>query len=193
MAKRQFQLSPEEIQAFEQAEGQTRDAYELRRLQAVRLYGSGVPTQDIMSLVQCSDRRIREWSPKYKQQGLSGLKSHWQGDNALKLSRQQRADLKERLDQYRPDQVIAPEVRINQGAFWTVSDLQIVVKLWYDVEYCTPGSYRRLLHECGLSYQRVESVYRSRPDELTVVEFEAHLKKSDGLPANVSGWGDPGT
>jgi hypothetical protein len=73
MAKRQFQLTPEEIQAFEQAEGQTRDAYELRRLQAVRLYGSSVPTQDIMRVVQCSDRRIREWTHKYQQQGLSGL------------------------------------------------------------------------------------------------------------------------
>lgn len=177
MAKRQFQLTNEEIQAIEQAEWQTRDAYELRRLQAVRLYGSGVSTQDIISFIQCSDRRIREWAHKYRQHGLNGLKSHWQGENALKLSREQRADLKQRMHNYRPDQVIAPDVRISQGQFWTVSDLQIVINAWYKVEYRTRGSYRRLLHECDLSYQHTERVYRSRPNAQTVADFETELEK----------------
>jgi transposase len=177
MAKRQFQLTPDEQNAFEQAEWQTRDAYELRRLQAVRLYGSGVPTPEIMRLVKCSDRRIREWSQKYQAKGLAGLKSGWQGENALKLNREQRADLKKRLEMYRPDQVIGEEMRINRGQFWSVSDLQIVVQQWYGVSYRTLGSYRRLLHECRLSYQQTESVYRSRPDDLTVADFEAELEK----------------
>jgi transposase len=108
---------------------------------------------------------------------LDGLKSQWQGENALKLDREQRADLKQRLEQYRPDQVIAPDGRISHGQFWTVSDLQIVVKTWYDVEYRTLDSYRTLLHECGLSYQRTERVYRSQPDVQTVADFEAELEK----------------
>jgi putative transposase len=177
MGKRQFQLTDEEQQAFEQAERQTRDAYELRRLQAVRLYGSGMPTPNIRQVLQCADRRIREWVQKYRQAGLAGLRSRWRGENALKLSREQRADLKQRLHQYRPDQVLSAEVRVSQGAFWTVSDLQIVVKTWYDVEYRTLDSYRTLLHECGLSYQRTEKVYRSRPHAQTMSDFEAELEK----------------
>jgi len=177
MAQRKFQLTDEEKQAFEQAERQTRDAYELRRLQAVRLYGSGVPTPEIRRVVKGSDRRIREWAQKYRQQGLAGLKSQWQGENALKLSREQRADLKERLERYRPDQVMAAEVRISRGQFWTVSDLQIVVNAWYQVEYRRLDSYRGLLHECGLSYQHTEKVYRSRPDAQTVADFEVELEK----------------
>lgn len=177
MAKRQFQLTDKERQVFEQAEQQTRDAYELRRLQAVRLYGSGVATREIRQLVQCSDRRIREWTQRYQQAGVAGLKSYWQGENALKLSREQRTDLKQRRQQYRPDQVIAPDIRISRGQFWTISDLQIVVKSWYAVEYRTSDSYRTLLHECGLSYQRTEKVYRSRPDVQTVADFEAELEK----------------
>jgi len=177
MAKRQFQLTEDERQALRQAEQHTRDAYELRRLQAVRLYGSGVPTAEIRQMVQCSDRRMRAWAQKYQQAGLAGLKSHWQGENALKLSRAQRADLKQRVEQYRPDQVIAADVRLSRGQFWTVSDLQMVVKSWYAVEYRTTDSYRRLLHACGLSYQRTEKVYRSRPDAQTVADFETELGK----------------
>lgn len=177
MAKRQFQLTAEERQALERAERQTRDAYALRRLQAVRLYGNGVGTAEIRQLVGCSDRRIREWTQKYQRAGVAGLQSHWQGENALKLSRQQRADLKQRLQQYGPDQVIASDIRISRGQFWTVSDLQIVVKAWYEVEYRTLDSYRTLLHESGLSYQRAEKVYRSQPDAQTVADFEATLEK----------------
>jgi transposase len=146
MGKRQFQLTAEEQQVFQAAERQTRDAYELRRLQAVRLYGSGMATSEITALVPCAARRIREWSQKDRAEGLRGLKSKWQGENALKLSRAQRADLKSRLADYRPD-----EGRVNRGQFWTVSDVAIVVEQWYGVRYQTTSSYHGLLHECGLS------------------------------------------
>jgi|SRR3990172_3934830 len=177
MAKRQFQLNEQEQGAFQEAEQETRDAYELKRLQAVRLYGSGVPTAEIRRLVHCGERTIRHWSQRYQQGGLEGLKSQWQGENALKLSREQRSDLKRRLHQYRPDQVWAADVRISQGQFWTVSDLRRVVQQWYGVEYASPESYRRLWHECGFSYQQTEAVYRSRPNDQTVADFEAELEK----------------
>ena len=178
MAKRQFKLTEEERQALRQAEQKTRDAYELRRLQAVRLYGSGTPTAEIVRFIQVSDRRIREWAQKYRREGLEGLQSHWQGENALKLSREQRADLSQRLQQYGPDQVIAPDRRISRGQFWTVSDLQIVVEKWYGVTYGSDSAYRNLLHACGLSYQKVEKVYRSQPGAVQVTDFEADLEKS---------------
>ena len=177
MAKRQFHLSEQELKQFAQAEAQTRDTHELKRLQAVRLYGSGTERRVIESLVGCDERSIRKWAQKYQQGGLAGLQSQWQGENALKLSREQRADLKQRVQQYRPDQVISPDGRISRGQFWTVSDLQIVVKTWYAIEYRTGDSYRTLLHECGLSYQRTAKGYRSRPDAQTVADFEAELEK----------------
>lgn len=177
MAKRQFELSEQEQQAIQEAERQTRDVYELKRLQAVRLYGSGLGSGQIRQLVGCGERSIRQWSQRYRQAGLAGLKSQWQGENALKLSRAQRSELKQRLQQSPPDQVISAEVRISQGQFWTVSDLQIVVEGWYGVAYATRDSYHRLLTECGFSYQHTEKVYRSRPGTQTVADFEAALEK----------------
>ena len=178
MAKRQFQLNEEEVQRFQQVEQGTRDAYELKRLQAVRLYGSGTERRVIEALVGCDERSIRKWAQRYTQAGLDGLKSGWQGENALKLSREQRTDLKQRLQQYRPDQVIAPDIRISRGQFWTVSDLQIVVEHWYGVIYSSETSYRTLLHACGLSYQKVETIYRSQPGAVQLADFEAELEKN---------------
>jgi transposase len=133
MAKRQFILSEEEQNELQRAEGQTQDPRELKRLQAVRLYGSGYGVSQIVQVTGCRWRAVMDWCAAYRGDGPGGLKSKWPGENALKLSREQRADLKRRLAAYRPDQVIAPELRISQGQFWTISDLRIVVQGWYAV------------------------------------------------------------
>jgi transposase len=78
--------------------------------------GSGTATAEIKRLIQVSDRRVREWAQNYQQEGLDGLQSHWQSENALKLSREQRTELRQRLQQYRPDQVIAADIRISRGS-----------------------------------------------------------------------------
>ena len=177
MAKRQFELTEKEVAAIRQRENETKDILEQRRLQAVRAYGTGVAMQAILSVVDCHEDSVRQWASQYQSQGLSGLVSKWSKDNASKLSRSQREDLRERLQSSRPDEVIAKEKRSSHGQFWTVSDLQIVVEAWYEVVYRDIGSYRRLLQESGFSYQRTEQVYRSRPSEAEVVDFEAELEK----------------
>jgi transposase len=177
MAKRQFELNEAEQKEMRRAEGQTQDARELKRLQAVRLYGSGYAVSDIIELTGCSWRALMDWCVAYRADGASGLKSKWQGENALKLSRVQRADLKARLAAYRPDQVIEADLRISQGQFWTVTDLAIVIERWYGVTYGCRLSYIRLLHECHFSQQQTEPVYRSQPDQRTVADFEAGLEK----------------
>ena len=86
-------------------------------------------------------------------------------------------ELAEKLKQYTPDQVLAPDVRVERGSFWTVSDVQIVVERWYGVTYRSKRSYRTLLHQSGLSYQKAEKVYRSQPSAARVADFEAELEK----------------
>ena len=48
---------------------------------------------------------------------------------------------------------------------------------WPSDFYQGESSYRRLLHEGGLSQQQTERQYRSRADEQTVADFEAMLEK----------------
>jgi transposase len=178
MAKRQFQLTVDEIVAFRQAEAQTRDERQLKRLQAVRLHGPGESVETIQKLVGCGPVSPAQWAIEYRRGGLDALKSHWAVGNANKLTEEQRQDLFEKLEQYTPEQVIAPEVRVERGTFWTTSDLQIVVAQWYGVMYRSPTSYRHLLHASGLSYQKVEKVYRSQPGAVQLADFEADLEKS---------------
>ena len=161
MATRQFSLTEQAVRDFIRAESETDDVRELKRLQAVRLYGQGQPTADIQAITGCSWRALMDWCRRYREEGIAGLKSQWQGQNAAKLTPDQRQNLNERLHEYRPDQVIPADERISQGQFWTVSDLKIVVQQWYAVTYQSDTSYRSLLHESTFSLQQTASRYRS--------------------------------
>lgn len=172
MAKRQLQLTEAEIGQFRQAEAEARDVRELKRLQAIRLYGSGIQLRDIMDIVGAGESTIRQWAMAYRAQGVVGLRSRWQGNNAHKLTGEQRVLVKERLQQYRP-----VDLRLSEGFYWTVSDLRVAVEKWFGVIYQDETSYQTLLHNSGLSYQRTAKVYRSQPSAVAIVQFEAELEK----------------
>ena len=73
--------------------------------------------------------------------------------------------------------MLGPESVLPAGQYWTVTDLQTVVRRWYGVQYRSQASYRTLFAHCGLSYQRSEKVYRSR-SEAAVAAFEEELEKN---------------
>lgn len=179
MGKRTFHLSEKEKNAIRQREAESRETAEMKRLQAVRLYGSARAVADIMEVTGCTESSLRRWVHHYREQGLSGLRTDYtaRSQNSGKLSEAHYLDLRQRLHHYCPDQILAPEVRIERGRFWTVSDLVIAVEQWYGVSYKDRGSYRNLLHRCGFSYQKAERVYKSRPSEAEIAEFEAELEK----------------
>jgi transposase len=131
-----------------------------------------------MDITGCGERSLRRWVRKYQDGGEENLKSKRYGNqNSAKLTPEQRAAIKEKLNHYQPRQVLPSDLRVSQGEFWTVSDMRIAVKAWYGVAYQSENSYRTLLKECGFSLQRVEGQYRSRSEEEAIAEFEAELEK----------------
>jgi transposase len=178
MAKRQLILDEQEIAALKRTADQTGDPAELKRLQAIRLFGTGHPVAEIADIVDTSIPSIYRWSMAYQQDGPRALESKYEGNqNAAKMTRAQKADLREKLNRYSPDQVFSPEIRVSQGKFWTISDLKLAVKQWYGVTYQSETSYRSLFHECDFSVQRTTGQYRSRASQQAIADFEEQLEK----------------
>jgi len=178
MANRKLTLTEQEIAALKLAADRTNNPAERKRLQAVRLYGTGHPVAEIAEIVDTSPTSIYRWATWYRQGGRVELQSKYDGNqNAAKLSRDEKADLRERLHQQRPDEVLPPDTRVSQGQFWTVSDLKMVVKQWYGVMYQSNSSYRELFKECGLSVQRTAGQYRSQASQEEIVDFEEQVEK----------------
>ena len=176
MGKRKFQLTAEEEQALKQAYEHSKDGATRTRYQAVRLYGTGYPVEEIQDITGCTRSSLMNWCRHYREQGLSGLEDHRCGGNHRKLSLAQRADLQERLELYTPRDVFGPQTQTVSGQFWTIEDLARAIQKWYGVLYKCRMSYLLLLNACGYSYQRSEQVYKSRR-EADVAEFAEQLEK----------------
>ena len=177
MAKRQFQLTETQRTELQRAYATSREGASRTRYQAVRLYGSGYPVTEIVSITGCSRTSLMEWCRTYTTHGAAGLHDQRRGGNAAKLTPAQRAELRTRLHAYTPQQVLGPAAHTLDAQYWTVADVQAVVRQWYRVEYQSPTSYVALLAACGLTYQRPAKVYKSQKP-LAMADFEEQLEKN---------------
>jgi transposase len=177
MKHRRFKLSDGEIQVLEAAERETREALALRRLQGVRMYGSGLDMKLVKQVTGAARRTVEDWIKAYRTHGVAGLKPGWKGGNSRKLAVHEREELANRLQHMTVEQALSQEERVHGGPFWTVEAVECVVEKWYGVRYRSRESYRLLLVEAGFSFQQPEGIYRSRPSEALIADFEADAEK----------------
>jgi transposase len=132
-----------------------------------------------MSLVQqvtgAARRTIGDGLSAYQMKGLAGLKRGWAGGNSRKLSQPLREAIGQRLNDATPEQVLGSAYQGNR--FWSIETVAQAVEQWYGVRYHSRESYRQLLLEAGFSFQQTEGIYRSRPSEAVIAEFEADAEK----------------
>lgn len=177
MAKRKFHITEEQETELKRAYDTCKDATFNKKLLAIRLYGIGRTVAEIRDLVGCSRSSLLGWCQQYSKAGLAGLVDKRNGGNHHKLTLGQKADLRERLQRYTPGQVLGKNTATASGAHWTTGDVKQAVFQWYEVIYRSHSSYLLLLGECGFSYQRTESVFKSR-SEAKVADFEEQLEKN---------------
>ena len=133
MKHRRFRLNADEIRAIEAQEREPREALELRRLQGVGMYGSGLEMQLVQPVTGAARRTVGDWVKAYQAQGLAGLKPGWKGGNNRKLSNSEREELYGRLQQMPTAQGLTTDESDRQGKFWSVDAVEQVVEQWYGV------------------------------------------------------------
>ena len=175
MSRKRTLLTAEQVTELQVAYDQCSEGNTKIRFLAVRLYGTGMATSDVLSIIGCSRSSLMNWSRTYQQMGIAGLVDKRAGGNSAKLTPHQVKHLADQLDRYTPEQLLGAEAVSAQ--FWTVTDLARLVERTYDVVYDSPTSYRTLLKRCGLSRQRPAKQYKSR-SELKVLDFEETLEKN---------------
>jgi putative transposase len=177
MAKRKFKLTDAERKELLQAYRTCKDASTRTRYQAVRLYGEGYPEAEIEQITGCNRTSLMEWCRAYRADHLQGLIDKRVGGNRAKLSQLQIEALQQMLHQYTPKEHLGYKASTDDGQFWTVEDLALVVRERYGVEYQSRTSYSRLLRLCGFSYQKSEKIFKSR-SQTKVADFEEQLEKN---------------
>ena len=177
MPKRRVRLTETQINELTWAYAHSKDGLVRTRLQAIRLYGTGYPVEEILDITGCSRTSLMEWYRKYRDSNLAGLMDHRLGGNHSKLTPAQRQEVQARLEQYTPRALFGPHTATADGQYWTVEDLTRALEQWYSLTYKSHSSYYELLLACGFSYQQTERVFKSRR-EFQVVEFEEQVEKN---------------
>lgn len=172
MRTRALRLSETEVAELRQADQETKRPNEMRWMQAVRLFGSGMAVAQVVEVTGLSERTIQQQAARFREEGIAGLRERRVGGNRALLTDEQRGEIAEKLHQYRPI-----DLQVSQHEYWTVSDLAVVVEQWYGVVYQAVDGYYDLLHASGLSLQRSTKVYRHKPSAAVLAEFEAGLEK----------------
>ena len=108
MKNRRFHLTEDQLKELKGYEQANKRVDVAKRLQAIRLYGTGRAMSDILEIIGCSETSVRDWATLYKGKGIDGLLDHHDvsAQNARKLTQEQEADLKDRLHQYEPRQIL---------------------------------------------------------------------------------------
>jgi len=177
MRIREFRLTDEQVQELKGAYHQCPDGSTRTRYQAVRLYGTGYPVEEIQTITGCSTTSLMEWCRTYSEYGAVALQDGRLGGNSAKLTDDQRAEIEIRLHEYTPHNLFGTATQTGAGQFWTVEDLQKAIEHWFGVRYACRTSYVRLFHACDFSYHRPEKVFKSqRP--LQMAEFEEQVEKN---------------
>ncbi len=177
MRQRTFRLTDEAARALLAAYQATDDGAYRTRLQAVRRYGLDYSPAQITNITGCPRSTLMLWCRRYRAGGVAALTDHRTGGNSAKLTREQVADLSNKLRLYTPRSLFGPDAATSAGQAWTVADLRRAVQLWYGVSYQSVVSYYTLFDRCDYSFHQPTKVFKSR-NEAAVMQFETLLEKN---------------
>ena len=144
----QVEVTPEETAVLIRWKKRS-DNHVLVRMKAEAvLYASrGVDVGIIAEMVERTERTVQEWLAEWRATRMcSVLTGHAGNQNAAKLTRDQKQELKKILAQ-------PPSQTGIHAGFWDVPAIRDVVKTLSDVEHQADSSYQLLLRLCGLSFK----------------------------------------
>jgi len=124
---------------------------EFIRVQAILLRKKGFERKVIAEIVGKSIHAIEDWVVAYNHHGVEGLRTHTPvTPNHTSLSNQQREKLWALLKKKPCD------LKIGEEEYWTMATVKQLVERETKVVYKSDNSYRKLLRQAGMSYQKVE-------------------------------------
>ena len=135
--------------------------------QAVLLASNDVRTVVIADSMGKTSRTVSDWLAAWRTRRLSSIfTGHQNNDNAAKLTKQQKAEIKQALQQPPSDQGFPKE-------FWDVPGLRTYVEARFGIVYESDKSYHFLLKFSNLSFKYPDTFDRKRNEDLILDRMKA--------------------
>lgn len=128
------------------------------RAQTILSAQKGFSSYQISQVIVRSEKTVREWIRAYQKAGISSLFPKYKGDNAAKLTKEQKLQLKEVLTKPPSDYGIPQK-------FWDISTLKKYVHAEFGVEYESDESYRLIFVLHNYSFHLPNTFDRHRDEK----------------------------
>lgn len=134
---------PKKLELLLQHYRGAKDIKIVHRAHVVALYLSGKCIREIAEVTFRKESTVSRWVTKYKKQGIGSIfPGYYQNQNAAKLTREQKEEVKQLLEEGPP-----PE------GFWSLGSLRSYISARFDIQYQSDQSYYGLLQFCNYSYK----------------------------------------
>lgn len=135
--------------------------------QAVLFASNDVRTEVIADSLGKTTRTVSDWLSAWRQRRMSSVfTGHRHNDNAAKLTREQKAQIKQTLQQPPSDQGLPRQ-------FWDVPQLKTYIEAGFGIVYECDQSYHFLLKFSNLSFKYPDTFDLKRNEELIEQRIEA--------------------
>lgn len=139
--------------------------------QAILMRDSGFSQEQTGIALLRETRSIQRWESDFNDRRLASMFSgHVGNENAAKLTRNQKEDIKKVLQQ-------APSEAGLPVSFWDVPELKEYVKAEFGVRYESAKSYHYLLHFSDLSFKYPDKFDKKRDEEAIKKRMEEIYRK----------------
>ena len=128
------------------------------RAQMLTSLNNGFTIYQISQLLLRSENTVRSWIKAYQKRGISSIFPRYKGDNAAKLTGEQKQELARVLSQKPSDYGIP-------AAFWDISSLRSYIKAEFGVEYESRESYRLIFILHNYSFHLPDTFNRKRDEK----------------------------
>lgn len=172
-------LSSEEIVLLRQHFRKSQKALIRERAQTIVSFHQGFSPYQISQVLLRSEKTVREWIKTYQKTGISSIFPRYNGDNAAKLTRDQKQKLAAILSQEPSDYGIP-------AVFWDVSSLRSYIKAEFGVEYESRESYRLIFILHRYSFHVPDAVNRKRDEKKIAKRMKQIRREITPLIKNAS-------
>lgn len=155
------QLTTEEIVLLRSHFRKSQNRLIRERAQTVLALHQGFSPYQTSKLLLRSEKTVREWVKAFHRERISSIFPHYIGDNASKLTKIQREQLKEVLSNPPSDYGIP-------YFFWDVSTLKSYIKAEFGVEYESDESYRLIFKLHNFSFHLPGTFDKHRNDGVVI-------------------------
>lgn len=173
-------LSLEESILLKQHFRKSQKALIRERAQALFSLHHGFSIYEVSKFLLRSENTIRSWAKGYYIEGISSIFTHYKGDNAAKLTKEQKQELKKVLSQPPSDYGIP-------ASFWDVSNLRSYIQAEFGVEYESDESYRLIFKLHNFSFHLPGTFDRHR-NEGKVLKRIKEIRKEIKPLLKDQGW-----